>query len=192
MADNKSVPKPSEEQFQEIFFEYHRPVVSFFQRGGASHEESLDLAQETFLLVFRGLESFRGDASIGTWIYTIAANVRMKALRSRSTAKRRAIEEHLLVDSEDDSPADFVSQERSTLQGMLEEERSRVLREALLELPPQMRRCVQLRVEHDLKYKEIAELLRVSIETVKSQIFAAKKVLKGRLADYFADEETGE
>jgi RNA polymerase sigma-70 factor (ECF subfamily) len=195
MSDNRPVPRRDngdpEERFREIFFEYHRPVVSFFQRRGATYEESLDLAQETFLRVFQGMDSFRGEASLATWVYTIASHVRGKALRKQAAAKRRAMEERLLreIDAGEDSPADFMADDSGALDGMLTEERARVLHEALLDLPPQMRRCMQLRVEHDLKYREIAELMRVSIETVKSQLYAAKQLLKARLTDYFTDAD---
>lgn len=177
-----------EERFREIFFEYHRPVVSFFQRRGSSYEESLDLAQETFLRVFKGMESFHSAASIATWVYTIADNVRLNALRSQGTAKRSAVEEEL----EEKIPADLVADDdRGALHGMLVEERTRVLREALLVLPPQMRRCAELRLYSDLKYDEIAHLMRISIQTVRSQLFEARRRLKDKLEDYFTDEELG-
>jgi DNA-directed RNA polymerase specialized sigma24 family protein len=50
-----------------------------------------------------------------------------------------------------------------------------------------MRRCVVLRVDYDLKYKDIAALMRISIETVKAHLFQARKQLKAKLGDYFAD-----
>lgn len=182
-----------EERFREIFFEYHRPVVSFFQRRGSTYEEGLDLAQETFLRVFQGMETFRGEASLGTWVYTIASHVRSKALRQQAASKRSPGERHLVQAAEagEDSPADLVADDSGALHGMLTEERARVLREALLELPPQMRRCMQLRIEQDLKYREIADLMRISIDTVKSQLFEAKLRLKDELAGYFTDEELG-
>lgn len=70
------------------------------------------------------------------------------------------------------------------LHDMLEEERSRLLRNALEELPPQMRRCVQLRVQ-DLRYREIAEILKVSIDTVKAHLYQARQLLKAKLGDYY-------
>ena len=56
-------------------------------------------------------------------------------------------------------------------------------------LPAQMRRCVELRVHQDLRYKEIADLMQVSIDTVKAHLYQARQQLKGKLSGYFADPE---
>jgi RNA polymerase sigma-70 factor (ECF subfamily) len=68
-------------------------------------------------------------------------------------------------------------------------EQRAVLRQALAELPPKMRRCVLLRIDQDLKYREIAALLRVSIETVKSQLSQARDRLEAEVGRYFARQE---
>ena len=59
--------------------------------------------------------------------------------------------------------------------------------QAMADLPPQMRRGVELRVNQDLKYREIAVLMGVSIDTVKAHLFQARQMLKARLGNYFAE-----
>ena len=73
---------------------------------------------------------------------------------------------------------------------MLTGERSRLLREALEELPPQMKKAVLLRVTGDMKYREIAEEMEVSIETVKAHLYQARQHLRDRLSDYFRIDVT--
>jgi RNA polymerase sigma-70 factor, ECF subfamily len=57
------------------------------------------------------------------------------------------------------------------------------------QLPEQMRRCTELRVIHDFSYKEIAELMEISINTVKAHLHQAKKELSERLKPYFGEVE---
>jgi RNA polymerase sigma-70 factor (ECF subfamily) len=178
--------KSSEDEFNETFFRYWRPAYSYFLRYGFSEEESLELAQETFLRVYKGWESFRGEARMATWIFQIARNIALNQLRGRSTQKREGAEVSL----------DEVVRERvlaspdirihgGPLEDALSAERGRILREALENLPPQMRYCVMLRIESDLKYREIASILNTSIDTVKAHLFQARRQLREQLSDYF-------
>jgi len=180
----------SPEGADELFRRFYRPIVAFFVRRGFSDEEGRDLAQETFFRVFKHIEGYRGESSVETWIFQIASNLYKNTLRSQITYKRDAAEVPLSL-PDDAEVASLGQGERSDpLGSLLTGERARLLREALNELPPQMRRCVILRVEHDLKYREIAQLMGVSIETVKAHLYQARQVLRDKLADLFTDEES--
>lgn len=169
---------------EELFQRYYRPVVSFFMKRGFSCEESRDLAQETFLRVFNKWDSFRGESSVETWLFQIAANLYKNTLRSLQTQKRDAQEVSL-----DAEVVELKSGEKDPLRAILTEEEVRLLREALEDLPPQMRQAVFLRVDGDMKYREIADEMHVSIETVKAHLYQARQHLRDRLADYFTDIE---
>jgi RNA polymerase sigma-70 factor (ECF subfamily) len=78
-----------------------------------------------------------------------------------------------------------VSGEPDALTSAITREQYGILREALAELPEQMRQCVRLRLKDDLKYKEIAEVMKISIETVKTHLHHAKKRLRPRLEPHF-------
>ncbi len=171
---------------EDLFHRYHRPVVSFFMRRGVSFEESRDLAQETFFRVFKHIDGFRGDRSVETWLFQVASNLYKNWLRSHATQKRDAQE----VSLEKEQVADVVQDMTGgALHTMLTEERAKKLREALKDLPPQMRQAVFLRVDGDLKYREIADVMHVSIETVKAHLYQARQHLRNRLGDYFTDSE---
>jgi RNA polymerase sigma-70 factor (ECF subfamily) len=189
MTDNL-VPEDAEDRRlgevpEDLFPRYYRPVVAFFQNKGFTREESRDLAQETFLRVYRYRERFRGESSPVTWLFQIAANLYKNKLRSLAAQKRDA--EEVPLDSTD---ARDPESEDDALELILTEERSRLLREALEELPPQMKRAVMLRVTSDMKYREIAEEMEVSIETVKAHLYQARQHLRDRLSDYFTDDVT--
>jgi len=172
---------------EELFRRYHRPMVAYFVRRGFSVEESRDLAQETFLRVFKNMDSFRGESAVETWLFQIASNLYKNTLRSLQTQKRDAQE--VSLDGTEAAALERGSTERDALGDILAEERARRLRAALEDLPPQMRQAVYLRVDGDLKYREIAELMHVSIETVKAHLYQARQHLRDRLADYFTDSE---
>lgn len=172
---------------EELFQRYYQPVVGFFLRRGFSAEESQDLAQETFLRVFNKWDSFRGESAVETWLFQIAANLYKNTLRSLQTQKRDAQE--VPLSARDAGVALAAEEETDPLKATLSDEQARLVREALNDLPPQMRRSVILRIEHDLKYREISQLMGVSIETVKAHLYQARQSLRDKLADYFTDTE---
>jgi RNA polymerase sigma-70 factor, ECF subfamily len=184
-----------EESFRKIFHHYSRIIYKFFAKRGFNEAECEDLVQETFLRVHRNLDSFRGDSQFGTWLFQVSANVYKNELRSRMAQKRDA-QEVALDDGEPHGSqgsgmggtgVSLEAEEDGALDGLLTVERSAILRRAMAELPPQMRRCVELRVNHDLKYREIAVLMGVSIDTVKAHLFQARQLLKAKLGSYFAE-----
>lgn len=182
---------PAGEDFRQLFERYYRPVVHFFVRRGFSKEESRDLAQETFLRIHRGLSGFRGEASEVTWLFRIARNIEANTLRDRDALKRRA-EQEISLDAMDD-PGEFLTTmiEPSPEDRLLGEETRKKIRVAVQALPKQMRRCLVLRLE-DLKYREIAEVLGISLQAVRSHLWQARRRLAGLLGDYFEERLTAE
>ena len=181
-----------EESFHQIFRQYYRLVRSFFARRSRSEEEIEDLVQETFFRVHRNLDHFRGESKFETWLFQVSANVYKNAVRSQTTQKRDAQEvswDEVATSSAsgEDAAIPWEVRENGPLDDLLQDERSRILHIAMQELPPQMRRCVELRVSQDMKYREIAVLMDVSIDTVKAHLFQARQLLKKRLGDYFAE-----
>ncbi len=175
-----------ERNFQILFDAYYEPARLFLARRVSSPEDRLDLTQETFLRVYKGLEGYRGEAQFGTWVFRIAFNTYLKWLR-RAKADDKGPDavkgaEELEGAWDDDQPV-AVSTAESPLDHVLQGERRMVLRRAIEELPEQMRRCTELRIYHDLSYREIAVVMRRSIETVKVHLFQARKKLKGSIDD---------
>lgn len=182
-----------EESYRLLFNRFYWPLFRFFEHRGFSTEECQDLIQETFLRVYRGIESFRGEARWTHWLFRIAANTASKAVRHRAAAKRTGqavpLEEGDLGDA---PPAAAGGSPRGAeapvpLRELLGKEMRELLAQAIAGLPAQMQRCVRLRVFQDLDYDEIAEILQISPSTVKVQLFKARKRLQLELGDSFAD-----
>ncbi len=172
--------------FQRIFEQHYQAVHRYFEKRGFRGDEALDLTQETFLRAFRGWSAFRGESSTSTWVYRIAANTYHKELRRRGAEKRKAYEVSLTAppDGELDGLLDALGDASAPdpLDTAVRREQLRRLGEALAALPNQMRTCLQLQIQRGLSNREIAELLRVSPQTVKAHLFQARRRLKAVLA----------
>ena len=177
-----------EELFRRLFLAYHYSVLCFFVRYGFTREEGLDLAQETLVKVWSGLDGFRRDASFRTWLFQIMTNLAQNCIRGRRALKRDAPELPLADVTEERlaasaAPSAARSEASGPLEGVLAGERSRLLHSAMRELAPQMRRCMTLRIDQQLGYNEIAELLGISVGAVKAHLFQGRQQLKTRLGD---------
>ena len=181
-----------ERSFHLLFDQYYGLVRGFFAQRVFSPEDRLDLTQETFLRVYKGLEGYRMEADFGTWLFRIAFNTHLKWLRS-SRAETQNVDRTPQITNEsesstwDDGVPVAISPQPTPLDEALQHERRRELRVAVDALPVQMRRCTKLRIYRDLSYREIATVMRLSIETVKVHLFQARKKLKKTLLDAFED-----
>lgn len=179
-----------DDRFRALFEEYYSAVEKFFARRGFSNEEAADLAQETFTRAYQKFDSVRDREAVRSWLFAVAINVLRNTLRSRQAGKRSADEVSFeeTVDSagERPGPAPGREGEEDVLDKLLTRERQELLRGALDELPPRMREAVFLRVGRDLKYREIAAIQQVSVDTIKAQMLQARKRLRELLSEHFS------
>jgi len=132
-------------------------------------DEADDLAQETLVKAFRGLDSFSARSSLATWIYAVARSVCRDWYRSRSSRQRRdtqSLRESL--------PTDALQQEET----LVERERSRELWESVQTLDPEFRTTLVLCDVEGLSYSEVAEILGVPVGTVRSRLNRARGRLR--------------
>jgi RNA polymerase sigma-70 factor (ECF subfamily) len=175
------------EAFRRLFDLYSPRLYHFFSRRGFPHSDCLDLTQETFLGIYKGIGAFRQDSSFETWLFKIATNAYRKRLRWGVAGKRDAPEVPLGESLEEGGAMATVAATDLPAPGeeMLQRERALVLRQAIDRLPEQMRKCLVLRVDHEMAYKEIAVVLRLSPETVKVHLARARRRLQEELGPYF-------
>jgi len=150
------------EAFDLIVERHRRNVYHLCYRFVANHEDASDLAQDVFVRAFKGLRHFKGDASLGTWLYRVSVNVCL----NRAATKRPVlapIEAAPPVDPRAVDPLDLV------VQG----ERAEVVRQAIAQLPPKQRATVMLRVYQELSHEEISRILGTSVGAVKANFFHA-------------------
>lgn len=167
--------------FRFLYETYFRAIERFFARKGLPPQDCLDLTQETFLGIYKGLDGYEHRQRFTAWLYRVATTTYLKRRRTAATVKRAA--EEVSRDGMDDPEATLAVPGRQ-LDGLLDQERWRALRTAVAELPEQMRDCLTLRLYHQLSYSEIATVKKISIETVKAHLFRARKKLQEKLADF--------
>jgi RNA polymerase sigma-70 factor (ECF subfamily) len=178
-----------EDNFHRLFDRHYKQVLRFFRRKGFEAEDCRDLAQQTFVSVYKGLKDLRQEEQFESWLFAIAHNVWCSLIESRAAQKRSATVLPLETAAEGDERAPLIAQVADRgpdpLAVVLEKEKLEKLREALQHLPQQMRRCAQLRVVHDLSYVEIASLMGISVNTVKAHLHQAQDSLRVQLSVYF-------
>ena len=196
LAPPREPAEPEARDFEEIFRRYYPTIVRYFARRGVAEGDREDLAQETFLRIYNHLETYSGRGSFEGWLFRIASNLHRNKIRDGKAKKRRTEDslESFLHDCLDTSVLEtFLGHppRPDPLARTLEREGIRVLAKGLLDLPVRMRRCFFLRVFHELKYQEIADLMSISIETVKAHLYQARHRLQKVLAPYLEDGRGG-
>jgi RNA polymerase sigma-70 factor (ECF subfamily) len=141
--------------------------ISFFRNT----EDASDFTQEVFLKIFCNLSHFEGRSRFSTWLYKIAYNTAINSITRKKDYLSLA-EEEIINDS--DTP------ERRLFRALA---RDAVL-EAVAELPERFRVCVDLFFFYDQSYQEIEAITGYPVNTIKSHVFRAKKILREKLASY--------
>jgi RNA polymerase sigma-70 factor, ECF subfamily len=170
--------------FDELVQRYKDRVYNMVYRFVGNREDALEVAQEVFVRAYRGVKSFRGEAKVYTWLYSIAANLARNCLRDRGRKgrdKSRSFEEMEAVAPGALHDAAAVKDTPYTLAAAHELEE--VLQQCLQELPDHYRMAFLLRVGEDLTYEEIAEVMGCPEGTVKSRLNQARKILRDRLRE---------
>jgi RNA polymerase sigma-70 factor, ECF subfamily len=154
-----SFQRGSREAFEEIFARYREPLYGFFRRRLASKDRAEDLAQETFLAVIRAAVRYEPRAMVKTYLYAIALRLLAAERRKLSGNEPQLDDEHVPAE---DGPS----------------EEALWVRQALEKLDAGEREILMLREYEQLNYAEIAELLRLPVNTVRSRLFRARIALK--------------
>jgi RNA polymerase sigma factor (sigma-70 family) len=154
----------SREAFEELFARYREPLYGFFRRRLASKDRAEDLAQETFLVVIRAAFRYEPRALVKTYLYGIALRLLAAERRKLSGNEPQIDEDHEPALAED-GPS----------------EQALWVRQALEKLDAGEREILMLREYEQLNYSEIAELLRLPVNTVRSRLFRSRMALKSFL-----------
>jgi RNA polymerase sigma-70 factor (ECF subfamily) len=168
------------ESFDALLDRHRKPLVGFFARMVRDQALAEDLAQEAFLRVYQARHRYQPEAKFTTWLYRIATNLALNALRDRKGIRVLWGGDGDPADGE--SKAEQVSDSRPTAeQEMMFSERERTIRQAVESLPENQRAAVILHKYQEVDYRQIAGILGVSESAVKSLLFRAYENLRVRL-----------
>jgi RNA polymerase sigma-70 factor (ECF subfamily) len=177
----------SEEAYNWLVAHYHQPIYSLVYRIVNDPADAADTTQEVFLKVFRGMKRFNGECSLKTWLYRIAIHEASNQRRwwFRHKSKETSMESHQDDEGNSFGICDTLADKGdSPLEACAHEEiRARVELE-LKQVPEPYRTTVMLRDIEGLAYEEVAEVLQVSLGTVKSRLIRGRDALKKRLETF--------
>ena len=177
----------SEQAFALLIAQYSHSVYSLIARSLRNPADAADVTQDVFVKVFRNISSFHGDASLRTWIYRIALREASNQRRWWSRHKRQELtidEPHENDEGEAYCLADaLAAADASPFDNVASAEAGRRLQAALATLPGAFREVVVLREIEGFGYEEIAEILKVTVGTVKSRLARGRAGLRKALED---------
>jgi RNA polymerase sigma-70 factor (ECF subfamily) len=157
--------------FETLYHQHAGRIFALASRMAGSPDEGEDLLQEIFLLAYRKLGTFKGEAALGTWLYRLALNHCLDFVRSRQARTRK------LTETLDDERSVEPAARQDTPIARIDLER------AIARLPEGCREAFVLHEVEGFDHKEVAELLGIAEGTSKSQVFKARMKLRGILAE---------
>ncbi|HLT23569.1 MAG TPA: sigma-70 family RNA polymerase sigma factor [Ignavibacteria bacterium] len=172
--------------FNEIVFRYKDKLVNFLFRYTGSRDEAEDLAQDTFLKLYRSKHLYKEIAKFSTWFYTIAINIAKTNLRKKSRKSAISISDFDPDNEKDfDLPADVISPDDSANASI----ENYYIQKAINSLGDKFKEVIVLRDIQDLEYEEIAKITGLPLGTVKSRINRGRERLKELLSDIYKPGE---
>lgn len=170
--------------FDELVRRYKDRIYSVVYRFLGNREDALDVSQEVFVRAYRGIDGFRGNAKVYTWLYSIAANLARNRLRDSGRLGRSMGTSLEALQESAPGLADSMGQQSTPRDNAITGETQALLQQCLGELPEHYRLAFVLRMVEDLSYEEIAEVMGCPVGTVKSRLNQARQILRDKLKEH--------
>ena len=167
----RSALSGNESAFAELIKLHHRRITALGMSFFKNQTDTEDFVQDVFLKAYTKLETFRGDSLFSTWLTRIAYTTALNSIKRRKEYLPLA-DENILYDP------DLTPEEKEVKRITIE-----TVRESVKELPEKLALCLDLYFFYDMSYLEICDVTEMPINTVKSNIFRAKKLLREKLTE---------
>ena len=182
-ADMEKLQAGHDAALDDLMERHATPVFHFLCRMVGNEDDANDLAQETFVRVFKSAKSFRASEKFSTWLFTIAANL------ARNHLRWRARHPNVSLDAENPETEQSIG---STLpanspapnETALVEERASAVRRAVQKLPEDLREAIVLCEWQELSLAEAAAILETTPKAVESRLYRARGILRERLKSW--------
>jgi RNA polymerase sigma-70 factor (ECF subfamily) len=173
------VQQGDKKAFDTLVLKYQQKVANLVGRYIRDPSEVLDVTQEAFIKAYRALPNFRGDSAFYTWLYRVAINTAKNHLAAMS---RRPPQDDIEAETAEQMDMGARLKEYDTPEQLaLQDEIARTIKQAVDELPGELRTAITLRELDGLSYDEIAEAMDCPIGTVRSRIFRAREAIDKKL-----------
>lgn len=176
----KRVQEGDKKAFDLLVLKYQRKVMSIIARLVRQPAEIEDIAQETFIKVYRAISNFKGESAFYTWLYRIAVNCTHTYVEKN--LKRSLLpDEKITLDEGTFALNPSLIDSHTPESHLVNQEIVQVIAQSMAELPEELRRALELRELEGLSYDEIAEQMQTPVGTVRSRIFRAREAIAARL-----------
>lgn len=173
----RRVQKGDKRAFDLLFSRYQGKIFGLVTRYVRDRQEVEDVVQEAFIKAFRALPRFRGDSQFYTWLYRIAINTAKNHLVAR--ARRPPGSD---IDADDAESYEPMRQVENPESELARDQLSKVIHQAIADLPDDLRSAVTLREFDGMSYEQIAEIMECPVGTVRSRIFRARESIDKKIA----------
>jgi RNA polymerase sigma-70 factor (ECF subfamily) len=183
---------PAENHFSEIHKAFQPRIQSYLSRMVGEHEAE-DLTQEVLVKISRSLKDFRGDSQLSTWIYRVAANTALDRLRQKNNPGdlTNQLTEKMAGTGEEETDLWTGEEHPSLDQQIIRQEMNGCIRQIIDTLPADYRTVIVLSELEGLSDREVAEVLGITLQTVKIRLHRARAKLKKELSSscvFYRDE----
>src|SRR5688500_13796778 len=174
-----------EDAYRELIKRYERPVYSLIYRMVCDNETAEDLAQESFIKVLNNIDRYLLVFKFSSWLFKISNNITIDHLRRRQldTISIEGSPDALTGERLRATAVTVASGGESPLEELESKEIGASIEEAIAKLRPEYRACIILRHVEDYSYDEIAEIVKLPLGTVKTDIHRARQELREYLED---------
>jgi RNA polymerase sigma-70 factor (ECF subfamily) len=176
------VARGGQDAFEVLLDRYGDAVVTFCYAFLRNREAAEDLGQETFLRVYRSAARYKPLAKFTTWLYRIAANLCINELKKGKIRKAISLDEPAGGDPDGTRIVERIASDaRQPLSEAELREAHRLVEKAIERLPEDQRATIVLVEHHNLSYREIADVLGVTVSAIKMRVKRARETLRDML-----------
>ena len=180
----EGLKRGDEKVFREFVDQYqlslHKLCIGFLH----NEEDAKDIVQDVFIEVFQSIGQFREDALLSTWLYRIAVNKSLNQIRKNKNNKLLSSIDSLLS-LKKKAIAEITDDSETTDQNIEAKEQAKVIRKTIDSLPGNQRIAFILSKYQDLSYKDISEVMKISLSAVESLIHRARLSLQKKLFNLY-------
>ena len=182
-TDMEQLAAGNDAALNDLMERHATPVFHFLCRMVGNEDDANDLAQETFVRVFKSCKSFRAEQRFSTWLFTIAANLARNHFRWRSRHPNLSLDAENAETEQslgDTLPANSPTPKEAAIAG----ERAAAVRAAVKNLPEDLREAVVLCEWEERSIADAATILETTPKAVESRLYRARGILRERLKSW--------
>ncbi len=163
---------------------YQKPIYNLAYRLSGNAEDAQDIAQEAFVKAYQSLQSFNPQYSFKSWLFRIAQNLSIDQLRKKSRHPQISMNQEIEDDSGDSLQREWADPSPNARTLLIEKQKGERIEQMIQSLPEPYKTVIVLRHIEELQLEEIAQILRMPLGTVKTNLYRARNIMKDKLKEF--------